>query len=185
MIPDTLIQIAALILPLVPLGLFAWVIHGYRNGTIRQGFRQRLPRAMIVIVGVALPVWAHWNYDWYATYSATDRHLYLLSLLAIVLVIGLSFLLRPIWIANRRKLLLAQAVALATFALIWLGVMDPARLAQFYPAFFSLFATTLVVLGEAIMIWQIATADSSADDSMPYGNKQTEFAVNAVSASRE
>lgn len=185
MIPDALLQVAALILPLVPLGLFLRVIHGFRNGTIRQGFRQRLPRAMIVIIGVGLPVAAHWNYDWYATHSANARHLFLLSLLAIALVIGLSLLLRPIWLANRRKLLLAHAVALTAFALIWLGVMDPSRLAQFQPAMFSWFVTTLVALGEAIMIWQIATSGSSADDSMLYGNKQTEFAVNAVSESHE
>jgi hypothetical protein len=77
-------------------------------------------------------------------------------------------MLQPIWHANRRKLLVIHGAGLAAFVLIWFGVMDPARLSQYPFAYFTFFATTLVALGEAIMIWQISAARSSSDDSAPY-----------------
>lgn len=169
MLPTVVLQIAVLILPLVPLALFVWVLHGYRNGTIRPGLSRRLPQALIVIFGVALPVWAHWNQDWYSTYSDDGRHLYLLSVMAIALTLGLSLLLQPIWDSKRRPLLLTHAVGAAAFALVFLGVMDPARLSQFPAAFFTFFILVLLTVGEAMMIWQIATARGQADDSTPYG----------------
>jgi hypothetical protein len=167
----TLIEFASLTLPVLSALQLAWVVSAYRRNLIQHGFAKRLRRALIVVVGVSIAVFSHWNYDWYATIGDEYRHVFLLGTLCVALVLAFSVLLEPLWERKRARLLSLHALTLAAFGAMLFGTLDPEKLTAFPYAFFTFFIITIVLITETAMIWLVATGRQTSSGTTPRGTE--------------